>query len=168
VALYATGQGGPVKVLGDAASIGVSTLHKYLEQYADACTTHLKPIYMPGTACFDMERQAVQGQFASRRGLSPVSLACDGTRIPFKPKGKKLAMEYRNFKGWSSILAVAFVDSYYRFFDIDVGYPGRAGAKTVLKQNWLMREIGQDPDRWLGPGGSFWGIVARVTGTCTF
>eukprot|EP00966_Prymnesium_polylepis_P006155 140962-Prymnesium_polylepis.1 len=101
---------------------------------------------MPGTACFDMERQAVQGQFASRRGLSPVSLACDGTRIPFKPKGKKLAMEYRNFKGWSSILAVAFVDSYYRFFDIDVGYPGRAGAKTVLKQNWLMREIGQDPD----------------------
>ena len=62
-------------------------------------------------------------------------------------------MEYRNFKGWPSILAVAFVDSYYRFFDIDVGYPGRAGDNTVLKQNWLMREIGQDPDRWLGPGG---------------
>eukprot|EP00966_Prymnesium_polylepis_P322513 7378771-Prymnesium_polylepis.1 len=108
---------------------------------------------MPGTPWSDDDRKAVQGQFASRRGLAPVSLACDGTHIPFKPKGKKLAMEYRNFKGWPSILAVAFVDSYYRFFDIDVGYPGRAGDNTVLKHNWLMREIAQDADRWLGPGG---------------
>ena len=168
VALYATGHGGPVKVLADAASIGVSTLRKYFEQYADACTTHLKPIYMPGTAWSDMERQAVQGQFASRRGLSPVSLACDGTHVPFKPKGKKLAMEYRNFKGWPSILAVAFVDSYYRFFDIDVGYPGRAGDNTVLKQNWLMREIGQDPDRWLGPGGVILGDSGASDGDMYF
>ena len=168
VALYATGQGGPVKVLADAASIGVSTLRKYLEQYADACTTHLKPIYMPGTAWSDMERQAVQGQFASRRGLSPVSLACDGTHVPFKPKGKKLAMDYRNFKGWPSILAVAFVDSYYRFFDIDVGYPGRAGDNTVLKHNWLMREIAHDPDRWLGTGGVILGDSGASDGDMYF
>jgi hypothetical protein len=29
------------------------------------------------------EREAVQRQFASRRGISPVSLACDGSHIPF-------------------------------------------------------------------------------------
>ena len=168
VALYSTGQGGPIKVLADVASIGVSTLRKYLEQYADACTTHLKPIYMPGTPWSDDDRKAVQGQFASRRGLAPVSLACDGTHIPFKPKGKKLAMEYRNFKGWPSILAVAFVDSYYRFFDIDVGYPGRAGDNTVLKHNWLMREIAQDADRWLGPGGVILGDSGASDGDMYF
>ena len=152
-ALYATGQGGPIKVLADAASIGPSTLRKYLEQFADSCTTHLKPIYMPATPWGDDERRAVQDNFAARRGFRPVSLACDGTHIPFKPKGKQNQMEYRNFKGWTSILAVAFVDSFCRFFDIDVGYPGRAGDNTVLQHNWLMRAITGDPDRWLGPGG---------------
>ena len=133
-ALYATGQGGPIKVLADAASIGKSTLRKYLEQYADACTKRLKPIYMPGTPWSCEERSAVQDKFASRRGFRPVSLACDGSHVPFKPKGKRWQMEYRNFKGWTSILAVAFVDSYYRFFDIDVGYPGRAGDNTALNR----------------------------------
>ena len=76
-ALYAMGQGGPIKVLADAASIGKSTLRKYLEQYADACTKRLKPIYMPGTPWSREERTAVQDKFASRRGFRPVSLACD-------------------------------------------------------------------------------------------
>ena len=62
-------------------------------------------------------------------------------------------MEYCNYKGWTSILAVAFVDSYYRFFDVDVGFPGRAGDNTVLRNNWLMKAVGEDRDRWLGPGG---------------
>ena len=168
VALYATGQGGVVKVLADAASIGVSTLRKYLEQYADACTLRLKPIYMPGTPWSPEHRQAVQDQFASRRGFRPVALACDGSHIPYKPKGKKLAMEYRNFKGWQSILTVAFVDSFYCFYDIDVGYPGRAGDNTVLKHNWFMREVAKDPDRWLGPGGVILGDSGASDGDAYF
>ena len=99
------------------------------------------------------ERAEVQGQFASRRGLWPCTLACDGSHIPFKPKNKQLAVEYRNYKGWHSILAVAYVDSFYRFFDIDVGYPGRAGDNTVLQHNWLLKAIKADRDKWLGPGG---------------
>jgi hypothetical protein len=168
VALYATGQGGPVKVLADAASIGVSTLRKYLEQYADACTHRLKPTYMSGTPWSVEERRAVQQQFASRRGLGPIALACDGSHIPYKPKGKRLAMEYRNFKGWSSILAVAFIDSFYRFYDIDVGYPGRAGDNTVLTHNWFMREVARDPDRWLGPGGVILGDSGASDGDAYF
>ena len=66
-------------------------------------------------------------------------------------KGSRV--DYRNYKGWNYILAVAFVDSYYRFFDLDVGAPGKAGDNSVLKYNWLMEEIGKAPDRWLGKHG---------------
>ena len=64
-----------------------------------------------------------------------------------------MSSDYRNYKGWTSILAVAFTDSFYRFFEIDVGYPGRAGDNTVLKHSWLMQKFREDPDTWLGPGG---------------
>ena len=151
--LYAIGQGGPLKVLADVCSIGKSTLRKYLCQFAHSIIAELKPKYMPCKPWSDEERKAVQDKFASRRGLRPVTMACDGTHIPFKPLGKKLYLEYRNFKGWTSILAVAFVDSSYRFFDMDVGYPGRAGDNTVLAHNWFMRNVHADPDTWLGTGG---------------
>ena len=85
----------------------------------------LKPLYMPGSKFSSEERAAVQGQFASRRGMQNITLACDGTHIPFHPPNKRVALEYRNYKGWHSILAVAFVDSYYRFFDVDVGLLSR-------------------------------------------
>jgi hypothetical protein len=77
-------------------------------------------------------------------------------------------MEYRNFKGWTSILAVAFVDSYYRFFDIDVGYPGRAGDNTVLAHNWLMSAIAKYPELWLGPNGVILGDSGASDGDAFF
>ena len=168
VCLYAMGQGGPIKPLADACSIGKSTLRKYLEQFADSVRVRIKPIYMPSKPWSEEERKAVQGNFASRRGLAPISLACDGSHIPYKPKGKKNFLEYRNFKGWPSILVVAFVDSYFRFFDIDVGYPGRAGDNTVLTHNWLMKAIAANPDEWLGPGGVILGDSGASDGDAFF
>ena len=168
VCLYAIGQGGPIKPLADACSIGKSTLRKYLDQFADGVRLRIKPIYMPCKPWSESERAAVQGNFASRRGLAPISLACDGSHLPFKPKGKKNFLEYRNFKGWTSILAVAFVDSYFRFFDVDVGYPGRAGDNTVLAHNWLMKAIAKEPDKWLGPGGVVLGDSGASDGDAFF
>ena len=106
----------------------------------------------------------MQGQFASRRGFPGVSLAVDGSHIPFRPKNRSFFMDYHKyFKGWTSILAVAFVDSYYRFiFDVDVGYPGRAGDNTVLSRSPLMASIASEPDKWLGKGGVILGDSGRI------
>lgn len=166
--MYAMAFGGPTKVIADAASIGVSTLRKWLEQFADGCTKHVKPIYMPGKPWADAERAEVQGQFASRRGIGGVSLACDGSHIPFHPKNKRVAMDYRNYKGWTSILSVAFVDSYYRFFELNVGYPGRAGDNTVLARSLFMRAVEKDPDLWLGVGGVVLGDSGASDGDRVF
>ena len=120
---------------------------------------------MPGQAFSSADRDAVQGQFASRRGVPNVTLACDGSHIAYKPcGGKKVKLQYRNYKGWTSILAVAFVDSYYRFFDLDVGYPGRAGDNTVLATNPLLASIQSDPDKWLGPNGEILGDCGASDG----
>ena len=102
--LYTLGQGGPVKTCADALSLGPSTLKKYLNQFAGAVVACMGPIFMPCKPMSAQDIEAIQGQFASRRGMRPVTLACDGSHIPFKPKSKKVADEYRNYKGWHSIL----------------------------------------------------------------
>ena len=45
--LYAVGQGGPLKVLADACSVGVSTLRKWLRLFAEGVMKYVKPVYMP-------------------------------------------------------------------------------------------------------------------------
>ena len=151
--MYALGHGGPMRVLADAGSVGESSLRRYLGMFASSVIQCLRPVYMPATPLSESDLAAVQGQFASRRGFPDVTLAVDGSHIPFRPKSRAFYMDYRNFKGWTSILAVAFVDSFYRFFDVDVGYPGRAGDNTVLVRSPLMASIASDPDKWLGKGG---------------
>ena len=59
--LYAIGQGGVLKPLADACSLGKSTLRKYLEMFADALTQQIKPIYMPYQPWSEMDCEAVQG-----------------------------------------------------------------------------------------------------------
>ena len=166
--MYALTQGGPVKVKADACSVGTSTLRCYLHDFCDAVIKYVRPQYMPARPFTEADLKAVRSQFAARRNIDIVTLACDGTHIPHRPKNKRVAYDYRNYKGWTSILAVCFVDSYYRFFDVDVGYPGRAGDNTVLASNWLMKSIHADPDAWLGPGGIILGDSGASDGDKVF
>jgi len=152
--LYLLGQGGPLKPSADVASVGKTTLRRWMSSFCASVNSAVRQIYMPAKPWNADELAAVRGNFASRRGIPNVALACDGSHIPFNPKcSRKDAKEYKNYKGWNSILAVAFVDSYYRFFDVDVGAVGKSGDNTVLKHNWLMKEMAKDPDKWLGEHG---------------
>ena len=150
--LYLFGHGGTVKVAADVAGIGTSTLRQYLFNFCAAIFNGVKPKYMPCTQPKSSHLHAVRSEFASRRGIPNVAMACDGTHIPFNP-ARKNAIDFKNYKGWTSILVVAFVDSFYRFVDADVGWSGRAGDNTVLAQNWLLKAISKDRESWLGKDG---------------
>ena len=78
-----------------------------------------------------------------------MGLACDGSHIPFKPKSKKVAGEYRNYKGWSSILVLAWCNSYHLFTDGHVGSPGRLGDNSVIKSSWMYNELLKNREAWL-------------------
>ena len=166
--MYSLGQEGSIKVKADVASIGHATLRRWLHAFGDACMSHLKPTYMSGEPFPPDELAKVQAQFASRRGMWGPTLACDGSHVPFKPKSRGVYLDYRNYKGWTSILAVAFVDSYYRFWEMDVGFPGRAGDNTVLKRSAVMQAIAQDPEHYLGPGGLVLGDSGASDGDNVF
>ena len=94
-----------MKPLADAGGVGTSSLLRYLSQFADAVMAAVAPIYMPSKPMPADERAAVQGQFASRRGIQNVTLACDGSHIPFRPKCKKISGEYRNYNARAGLLS---------------------------------------------------------------
>ena len=50
---------------------------------------------------------AIRSEFASRPGLS--SIDC---RVPYVPQEERYKNDYKNYKDWTSILTVAFVNSF--------------------------------------------------------
>jgi hypothetical protein len=149
VCMYYLAHGkGSAKVVGDAAGLGRSTVELYLTQFIAGVLNVLRPIYMPSTPPSPEMIKKIREQFASRRGISNVAMAVDGSHVPFAG-----GPEYRNYKGWESILAVAFVNSYYLFVNADVGQAGCAGDNTVLSNSWMLKTIKSDPEAWLGVDG---------------
>ena len=151
--LYFFAQGTGWKAAGDCASLGESTVKKYVDHFIDGTFQVLRPIYMPKTPPSAEKVQAIRKEFAARRGVPNVAMATDGTHVPFRPDNEATAIDYRNYKGWTSILAVAFVTSFFTFVDADVGAAGRSGDNTVLSDSWLMKQIAADREAWLGPNG---------------
>ena len=147
--LYVLALGACIGSAADTASIGKSTLELWLRQFATACCTVLRPVYMPAKPLSPSLLQQVRSEFAARRGVPNVAMACDGSHVPFRTHHD----HYRNYKGWYSILVVAFVNSFHLFVDGTVGYPGRAGDNTVLRSCYLLSQILEDPEAWLGPDG---------------
>jgi len=153
VCLYFFGQGTGWKAAGDCGSVGESTVRGWVDDFMSGTCDALRPIYMPKEPPSSDMLDSVRSRFASRRGVPNVALAVDGTHIPYRPDDKKTAIDYRNYKGWMSILAVAFVNSYHLFVDARVGAPGRSGDNTVLLDSWLMKAITRDREAWLGTNG---------------
>ena len=146
---YLAGHGkGDRKVVGDVASLGCSTVESYLRSFCVGVVAVLKPVYMPSEPPSEQKVASWRGEFGARRGITNVAMAVDGTHCPFRGGN-----DYRNYKGWSSILLLAFVDPFYCFIDGDVGACGRAGDNTVLDTSWIMAQIRADPEAWLGIDG---------------
>jgi hypothetical protein len=124
-----------------------------MEEFCDGVFAVLKPIYMPSTPPSPEHLAEIRANFAARRGVPGVAMAVDGTHIPFAPPDEATRGDYRNYKGWYSILVLAFVNSFYLFVDADVGAAGKSGDNSVMKTSWLMQQIQQDPTSWLGVDG---------------
>ena len=136
------------KVAADVASIGKTTMEYYLDCFCLGVLTVLLPIFMPSTPPSPDVVQSWRQEFAARRGIPNVAMACDGSHCPFRG-----GPDYRNYKGWESILAVAFASPFHTFIGADIGAAGKSGDNTVLKDSWLMAQIQADPEAWLGKDG---------------
>eukprot|EP00965_Chrysotila_dentata_P223518 6193624-Pleurochrysis_carterae.AAC.2 len=116
--LYFLAHGAPTKVAADVgASIGVSTLRRWLQQFYNAVITDAKPEYMTGTPP-DAKHWLMSAR-NSPLGVAfrNVAMASDGTHVPFHPYNKM-------YKKNKLVTTKA---------DADVGYAGCSGDNTVLK-----------------------------------
>ena len=151
--LYLFAHGGALQLTAHVASIGRSTLRAWAVLFCNAVMRAVHPIYMPYGPPPPAVLHHNRREFASRRGIQNIAMCVDGTHIPWRPYKVAHRSEYRNYKGWHSILCVAFVSPFHLFIDGDVGYPGRAGDNTVLNNSPLMDAIHADPEAWLGRDG---------------
>lgn len=154
-ALYYMAQGTGWKGAADCASIGESTVHKYVAHLLQGCMVVLQPLYMPAAPPTAEALQQIRAQFAARRGFPNVGMAVDGSHVPFRAPSKYYN-DYRNYKGWHSILVVAFVNSYHLFVNGEVGSPGRSGDNTVLSTCAFLSKMAEDErerEAWLGKDG---------------
>ena len=144
---------GDMEAVGDAGHIGRSTVFKYLDEFCDGVFQVLKPIYMPPEPPPPERVQAIRQQFAARRGVANVGMAVDGSHIPYVPQVERYRNDFKNYKGWMSILVVAFVNSFHFFVDAEVGATGNSGDSRVLGESWLLREVKNRRVAWLGEDG---------------
>ena len=140
---------GEYGIVADVASIGDSTLEAYVADFTEGVTKVLCPIlYMPQTPPSPAVLACIRAEFKKRRGMGNIAMAVDGTHVPFRG-----GPDYKNYKGWTSIMALAWVNSFYLLVDADVGAAGRAGDNGVLKASHMLAQITADPEAWLGPHG---------------
>ena len=151
--MYYLAQGGGFFPAADCASVGESTVRSWLDMFVDGVLTVLKDRFMPSEPDTPENLERIRQNFAGRRGIGNCVMAVDGTHVPYTPLYKRTSEDYKNYKGFHSILALAFVNSFYLFVDADVGFPGRAADNTVLARSSLMESIKEDPEKWLGEGG---------------
>ena len=151
--LYVYAHGGPLIHTSGVASVGVQTIRDWLRWFGTAIIACVRELYMPSTPPSAATVRLIRSEFASRQGIPNVALACDGTHVPYFPRIAEYASDFVNYKGWKSILVVAFVDSFHLFRHAEVGAPGRAGDNSVLRTSQILEMLSAGRDVWLGPGG---------------
>jgi len=147
--VYLLALGPEIPVVADVCCLKDSTVRRWVHHFCRSVFRIVKPIYMPAEPPSSEQLAAVRSEFAARRGIPNVAMACDGTHVPFSTHDS----DYRNYKGWYSTLMLAFVNSYHLFIDADVGFAGRSGDNTILKYSWLMHQLETNREAWLGKDG---------------
>eukprot|EP00976_Prorocentrum_cordatum_P083715 1185352-Prorocentrum_minimum.AAC.2 len=89
--------------------------------------------------------------FQNRWGVPNVALAVDGTHVPYAPKEQEYREDFHNYKGWYSLSCVAFVNSFYMFQGVEVGWAGRHSDVTITRAATYYKGI--YPERYLGVNG---------------
>ncbi|CAN7947596.1 unnamed protein product, partial [Ixodes hexagonus] len=77
-------------------------------------------------------------EFQAVLGFPKAIGALDGCHLPVSPP-KDSAVDYRNYKGWYSIILLALVDHRYLFQYVNVGSPGKCQDANVYGRSPLAR-----------------------------
>ena len=98
----------------------------------------------------------IEERFRNRWNVPHAVGALDGKHIAIK-KPKKSGCEYFNYKGYFSLVLLAFVDANYKFLWVNVWASGSSSDAEIFNRSKLKRiengTFGLPPPEPLGPGG---------------
>uniref|UniRef100_A0A672Z6H4 DDE Tnp4 domain-containing protein n=1 Tax=Sphaeramia orbicularis TaxID=375764 RepID=A0A672Z6H4_9TELE len=115
--------------------VGISTCCLITQEVITAINTILKPMYLkiPSPADFKTIIQA----FRDKWRFPQVAGAIDGTHIPIKAP-RDTPADYYNRKGQYSVILQAVVHHNMKFWDVNIGQPGRVHDARVLALSSLF------------------------------
>lgn len=121
--------------------IGRSSAHLYFTQFVNAVFNEIVPqtIQFPET---NDHLKKMAEDFETMWGFPMVIGAIDGTHIPFNPP-TNLTSDFHNYKGWSSVMAIAICDATGKATWIASGFPGRMSDSGAFKGTDLYKKISQ-------------------------
>ena len=164
IALYFFAHGGSGQNLGNNCGMKKSAALKYVHQVAGLICRKLSHKWM-GDGIFNglpNYMEECRARFHARHGFPNVGGCIDGTHIPYNPNSGECEEDFKNYKNWTSMLCIAFVNSFYLFVDMDVGWPGRYHDKTCTENSHLWSAMHVNREKWVGKDGvaltdSAWG-----------
>jgi len=133
-------QGGTWWQTGFCSRVSEAVVLKWVTQTCAGIVEVLRPDYLRTPTSVE-ECNTDQQRFAERRGIANVGGAVDGTHVPWAPESEEHMEQFRNYKGWYSILVVAAVNSFYMFVDADVGRPGRMSDSTATQLSHFYIDV---------------------------
>jgi hypothetical protein len=114
IALYFFAHGGSGDNLGAVSGVKQSTGLKYVHQVAKLITTKMADKWM-GDAIFEglpNNMEECRARFHARHVFPNVGGCIDGTHVPYTPNSGENEEDFKNYKGWTSVLCIAFVNTF--------------------------------------------------------
>ncbi|KAH7967949.1 uncharacterized protein LOC119381906 [Rhipicephalus sanguineus] len=118
--------------------VGRSTVNEAYKELCEAVieTMETKWVNMPTVSSMAEHIR----EFTAMLGFPQAVGALDGCHFPVSPP-KESATDYRNYKGWYSMILLALVDHPYRFRYVNVGSPGRCHYSYVYQRSLLENAV---------------------------
>jgi hypothetical protein len=135
VAIWRLATANEYRTLQELFGLGRSTACQIVAEFIVAVCRRLKGVFLARPT--DEQFAEIAEGFQHRWGFPQCVGAIDGSHIPIiAPQEHR--NEYYNRKGWYSMQLQAVCDHRYRFWDIEVGWPGRAHDARVFSNSGLF------------------------------
>ncbi len=140
VAVYRLAHGQTYKALAVSLGVGRATCQHICEEIYRFICERLQPEVIKFPAGQDLKN--IMLDFEHKKRMPMCVGAVDGSHIPIQmPWHSQGHLDYRNRKGFYSIVLQGCVDFSCKFISINVGFPGRAHDGRVYRRSSLCRRI---------------------------
>ena len=137
IALWRLATNGDYRTIAHLFGVSRSSVCVFVREVCQAIVSLLSPLYIQ-VPKGDKLKAIVDG-FKIKWGFPQCVGAIDGSHIPIVSPLHYPA-DYYNRKGWHSIILQAVIDHECRFWNVNVGWPGRVHDARVLTNSTLFEE----------------------------